>query len=62
MIPTDTLIDIRDRLMESMTDLYKVAMDDEQAHSLAHALVHIYDDIEFELTIRGGYGVSDASV
>lgn len=47
--------------MQSMTDLYLVGLGDEQAHSLAHALVHIYDDIAFELTIRGGYSVTDPS-
>lgn len=48
--------------MDCMVDLYNVGQDDEQAHSLAHALVHIYDDVAFELTIRAGYGVSDASM
>lgn len=53
MVPPFILRDIQDRLMECMTDLYKNCRDDEDAQALAGRIVHIYEDIEFELVLRG---------
>jgi hypothetical protein len=46
--------------MECMTLLYLGYKDDPEAHSLAHAIVHIHDDIEFNL-ILGESNVTDTS-
>lgn len=61
MISYNDLTEIQDKLMECMTLLYLGYKDDPEAHSLAHALVHIYDDIEFNL-ILGESNVSDAGM
>jgi len=53
MVDPNILRDIQERLMECMTDLYNECRDDEDAQALAHQIVHIYDDIEFELVLRG---------
>jgi uncharacterized damage-inducible protein DinB len=61
VIPETTLRDVQGHLMDAMTALYVDAKDDEQAHSIAHALVHIYDDIEFDLVTRS-VDVTDAGM
>lgn len=53
MIPAYMMRDIQERLMECMVDLYENGRDDEDAQNLAHRIVHIYDDIEFEMVLRG---------
>ena len=53
MVDPNVLRDIQERLMECMTDLYENGRDDEDAQALAHRIVHIYDDIEFEMVLRG---------
>ena len=53
MVDPNILRDIQERLMECMTDLYENGRDDEDAQNLAHRIVHIYDDIEFEMVLRG---------
>lgn len=53
MVDPNILRDIQERLMQCMVDLYENGRDDEDAQSLAHRIVHIYDDIEFEMVLRG---------
>ena len=53
MIPSNILHDIQDRLMDSMMDLYNNCRDDDDAKALAFLLVEIYNNVEFELVLRG---------
>lgn len=53
MVDPNILRDIQERLMQCMVDLYENGRDDEDAQNLAHRIVHIYDDIEFEMVLRG---------
>lgn len=52
MITNSTLLDIQDKLMESMTALYMEDRDDELAKWLAGAMITIHEYIDIEMMER----------
>lgn len=49
MIAPHVLRDVQEKLMDAMTLLFVHGQYDEDAQAIAHQIVHIYDDIEFDL-------------
>lgn len=52
MITNSTLLDIQDKLMESMTALYMEDKDDELAQYLAGQMILIHEYIDVEMMER----------